>query len=37
MQTADKCKLDYIIARNISDFEHSAVPAIEPEDFLKLL
>ncbi len=37
MQTADKCKLDYIITRNIADFEHSLVPAIEPKDFLKLL
>ena len=37
MQTADKCKLDYIITRNIEDFEHSPIPAIEPKDFLKLL
>ncbi len=25
----------YIITRNIKDFEHSAVPAISPDDFLK--
>ena len=33
MQTADKCKLDYIITRNIEDFEHSPIPAIEPKYF----
>ena len=36
MQTAANCKLDYIITRNISDFENSSIPAIEPETFLKL-
>ena len=36
MQTADKCKLDYIITRNISDFTKSSVQAIEPKDFLNL-
>jgi predicted nucleic acid-binding protein len=29
-------KADYIITRNISDFSNSIVPAILPEDFLKL-
>lgn len=36
MQIAEKCKLDYIITRNISDFEHSQIPAIEPKKFLEL-
>ena len=36
MQSAEKCQLDYIITRNISDFENSSIRAIEPEDFLKL-
>ncbi|GMO43755.1 MAG: PIN domain-containing protein [Treponemataceae bacterium] len=27
---------DYIVTRNIKDYTHSAVPAILPEDFLKL-
>ena len=37
MQSAKNYKLDYIITRNISDFQNSSVPAIEPEAFLKLL
>lgn len=37
MQSAENCKLDYIITRNVSDFKTSSIPAIEPEDFLKLL
>ena len=36
MQTADKCKLDYIITRNIHDFAKASVQAIEPKDFLNL-
>lgn len=36
MQSAEKCQLDYIITRNISDFENSSIRAIQPEDFLKL-
>lgn len=36
MQSAEKCNLNYIITRNMSDFEKSSIPAIEPEDFLKL-
>ena len=36
MQCAANYKLDYIITRNIKDFEHSSVPVIEPADFLKM-
>ena len=36
MQSAEKCQLDYIITRNISDFKNSSIQAIQPEDFLKL-
>ena len=36
MQSAKNYKLDYIITRNILDFQNSSVPAIEPEAFLKL-
>ncbi len=34
MRCADKNNLDYIITRNIKDFEDSAVPAIMPDDFI---
>lgn len=34
---AEKVKADYIITRNIKDFEISEVPAILPEDFLKVV
>ena len=37
MQTAENCKLDYIITRNVDDFSFSSVPAIEPVAFLKLI
>lgn len=30
-------KADYIVTRNIKDFDHAAVPAILPEQFLKLI
>jgi predicted nucleic acid-binding protein len=33
---AKKVKAEYIITRNIKDFEQSTVPAISPSDFLKL-
>jgi predicted nucleic acid-binding protein len=33
---AKKVKAEYVITRNIKDFEKSAVPAITPSDFLKL-
>ena len=36
MQCAKDCHLDYIITRNIKDFVHSSVPAIEPTEFLKM-
>ena len=31
---AENYKVDYIITRNIKDFVHSTIPAIEPEDFI---
>lgn len=34
---AKSVKADYIITRNIKDFTASEVPAILPEDFLKLI
>ncbi len=33
---AKKVKAEYVITRNVKDFEKSAVPAITPSDFLKL-
>ena len=36
-QTASRIGADYIITRNVKDFKYSRVPAILPEDFLKLL
>jgi len=35
--TADSSSCDYIVTRNAPDFAGSPVPAITPEDFLKLL
>ena len=34
---AKREKADYIITRNVEDFENSPVPAINPEDFLDIL
>lgn len=34
---AGEIKADYIVTRNIKDFETSEIPAILPEDFLKLI
>ena len=34
IRCAENYKLDFIITRNIKDFKDSAVPAIEPENFL---
>jgi predicted nucleic acid-binding protein len=34
---AERVKADYIVTRNIDDFENSAIPAILPADMLKLL
>ena len=32
---AKNLSADYIITRNTADFEHSTIPALSPEDFLK--
>lgn len=34
MQCAFRCGLDYIVTRNIKDFDASSVPAILPADFV---
>ena len=34
-ECAKQFSADYIITRNIKDFEHSPVPAITPDEFLK--
>ena len=36
-ECAKQFSADYIITRNIKDFEHSLIPAITPDDFLKML
>ena len=36
-ETASRISAEYIVTRNIKDFKNSKVPAILPEDFLKLL
>jgi len=36
-ECADVFKADYIITRNIKDFEKSSIPPILPADFIKLL
>lgn len=36
-QSSIACKLDYIITRNVEDFEKATVPAVTPEEFLKLV
>ena len=36
-ECADVFKADYIITRNIKDFEKSSIPSILPADFIKLL
>ena len=36
-ECALSCGADYIVTRNIKDFVNSSVPAILPEDFLKLI
>jgi predicted nucleic acid-binding protein len=33
---AKKCKLQYIITQNVSDFTNSPIPAITPADYLTL-
>jgi len=34
---AERIKADYIITRNIKDFEKSTVPALTPDDMLKII
>jgi predicted nucleic acid-binding protein len=34
---ASRARADYIVTRNIKDFEHSSVPAVPPGDILKIL
>ena len=36
-QSSIACKLDYIVTRNIDDFKNGTVPAVTPEQFLKLV
>lgn len=37
MQCALSLRADYIVTRNVKDFAASEIPAVTPEDFLKLL
>ena len=36
-QSSIACKLDYIVTLNVDDFEKATVPAVTPEEFLKLV
>lgn len=36
-ECAISCHADYIVTRNIKDFKKSLIPAILPEDFIKLV
>lgn len=36
-ECANKFQADYIVTRNIKDFEKSTIPPVLPEDFIKLL
>lgn len=36
IQCAENLQLNYIITRNVSDFENSTVKAVTPEEFLEL-
>lgn len=36
-QSSVASELDYIVTRNVADFEKSSVPAVSPEKFLKLV
>ena len=36
-ECAEMVSADYIVTRNVKDFEHSKIPAIAPDEFLKLL
>lgn len=35
-ECAKEIKADYIVTRNITDFSHSDVKAVTPEDFLEI-
>jgi len=35
--TAERIHADYIVTRNLKDFENSCVPAIEPKKLIKIL
>ena len=37
MRCAQKCQLDFIITRNIKDFETSSIRPILPDDFIKII
>lgn len=37
MECAKEFSADYIVTRNIKDFEHSTIPVILPDDFVKLM
>lgn len=37
MQCALSLRADYIVTRNVKDFAASEIPAVTPEDFLKIL
>lgn len=37
MQCALRLRADYIVTRNVKDFAASEIPAVTPEDFLKIL
>ena len=36
-ECAKNCSAEYIVTRNIKDYKHSKIPAIAPDEFLKLL
>ena len=36
-QSSIASKLDYIVTRNVEDFENTTIPAVTPETFLKLV
>lgn len=37
MECAKKCRVDYIVTRNIADFTSSEIEAVLPSEYLKLL
>ena len=36
-ECAAKIEADYIVTRNVKDFENSKIPAVTPEDFMQIL